>query len=116
MNVKELDKVIRIGEGFTVEFKRTPSHLGREICAFANASGGYILLGVDDHGYKVGVTNLNRTKSEIQSAARNLDPPLLAWTSKQWIMCLLLLYQTGPINPIPQMASFTYGKLPIHNR
>jgi len=59
-----------------VEFKRTPSHLGREICAFANASGGYILLGVDDHGYKVGVTNLNRTKSEIQSVARNLDPPI----------------------------------------
>ena len=59
-----------------MEFKRTPSHLGREICAFANASGGYILLGVDDHGHKVGVTNLNRMKSEIQSVARNLDPPL----------------------------------------
>jgi ATP-dependent DNA helicase RecG len=76
MNAKELDKLIRIGEGFTVEFKRTPSHLGREICAFANASGGYILLGVDDHGRQVGVSNLNRIKSEIQNISRNLDPPL----------------------------------------
>lgn len=76
MNTKELNKLIRIGEGFTIEFKRSPSHLGRELCAFANASGGHILIGVDDKGQKVGVKNLNRTKSEIQNIARTMDPPL----------------------------------------
>lgn len=77
MTLKELDKLIRIGEGFTLEFKLAPSHLGREICAFANASGGRILVGVDDLGHKTGLKNLNRTKSEIQSLARNIDPPVL---------------------------------------
>jgi ATP-dependent DNA helicase RecG len=77
MNVKELDKMIRLGEGFTVEFKTTPSHLGREICALANAAGGSILLGVDDQGHKIGLSKLNRTKSEVQSIARNIDPPLV---------------------------------------
>ena len=76
MNTKELNKLIRCGEGFTIKFKRSPSHLGRESCAFANASGGHTLIGVDDKGQKVGVKNLNRTKSEIQNIARNVDPPL----------------------------------------
>lgn len=76
MDVNELDKLIRIGEGHTIEFKSSPSHIGREICAFANAVGGYILVGVDDDGIKTGVKNLNRTKSELQSTARSMDPPL----------------------------------------
>jgi ATP-dependent DNA helicase RecG len=77
MTPKELDKIIRIGEGFTAEFKMTPSHLGRGVCALANASGGRILVGVDDQGHKIGLKNLNRIKSEIQNIARNIDPPLL---------------------------------------
>jgi predicted HTH transcriptional regulator len=31
MDVKELDKLIRIGEGNTLEFKTSPSHIAREI-------------------------------------------------------------------------------------
>src|SRR3989337_994690 len=77
MDPKELDKLILMGEGFTTEFKTSPSHMAREICAFANAAGGRILLGVDDHGRKVGVKDPNRTISEIQSTARNIDPPVV---------------------------------------
>ena len=77
MDLKDLDKLIRIGEGYAVEFKSSPSHLGREICAFANAAGGRILIGVDDHGRKVGVKDPNRTISAVQTTARNIDPPLV---------------------------------------
>lgn len=52
MDAKELEKLIRIGEGYTMEFKTSPSHLAKEICAFANAAGGRILMGVDDQGRK----------------------------------------------------------------
>jgi ATP-dependent DNA helicase RecG len=38
---------------------------------------GRILIGVDDQGRKVGVKDLNRTISEIQTTARNIDPPLV---------------------------------------
>ncbi len=69
--------IIALGEGFTTEFKRSmPSDLGREICAFANATGGIILIGVDDAGTVVGVENHNRLKSEVQSVARSADPPV----------------------------------------
>ena len=38
---KTLDQLAALGEGFTIEFKRSgTSGLGREICAFANATGG----------------------------------------------------------------------------
>ena len=77
MDSKALDKLIRIGEGYAVEFKSSPSHLGRAICAFANAAGGRILIGVDDQGRRVGVKDPNRTISEIQTISRNIDPPLV---------------------------------------
>jgi hypothetical protein len=41
MNQKSLADLIALGEGFTTEFKKAgTSNLGREICAFANATGG----------------------------------------------------------------------------
>ncbi|MDE2805044.1 MAG: ATP-binding protein [Gemmatimonadota bacterium] len=48
--MKALSDLVALGEGSTLEFKRSlRSDLGREICAFANAAGGVILLGVDDN-------------------------------------------------------------------
>ncbi len=73
----ELEKLIAVGEGFSLEFKRTAAHLGREICAFANSGGGRILVGVDDAGTIVGIGNLNRVKSEVQNVARSMEPSLL---------------------------------------
>ena len=77
MNKKTLTDLLSLGEGFTTEFKRSgTSGLGREICAFANAMGGTILLGVADDGQVCGVANHNRLKSEVQSIARSADPPI----------------------------------------
>ena len=77
MNKLTLLDLIALGEGFTTEFKRSmPSDLGREICAFANATGGAILIGVDDAGAIVGVMDHNRLKSQVQSIARSVDPPV----------------------------------------
>ena len=72
-----LADLIALGEGFTTEFKQSlPSDLGREICAFANATGGVILIGVDDAGTVIGVQDHNRLKSQVQSVARSADPPV----------------------------------------
>ena len=77
MNAQELHTLIAQGEGFTSEFKRSmPSDLGREMCAFANASGGVILLGVTDKGEIAGVTDHNKLKSQIQAIARSAEPPI----------------------------------------
>ena len=73
----QIHNLIALGEGSTTEFKRAmPSDLGREMCAFANASGGVILLGVSDDGEIVGVADHNRLKSRVHSTARSADPPI----------------------------------------
>ena len=47
----DLSELIAGGEGATIEFKRSLTReLGRELCAFANASGGTVLVGVSDAG------------------------------------------------------------------
>ncbi len=75
--MKTLSDLLALGEGFTVEFKRSlRSDLGREICAFANAAGGVILLGVDDDGMVRSVEGHNRLKSQVQSIARSADLPI----------------------------------------
>ncbi|MDA0838197.1 MAG: putative DNA binding domain-containing protein [Planctomycetota bacterium] len=72
-----LSNLIALGEGFTTEFKRSgTSGIGREICAFANATGGVLMIGVSDHGEVVGVGNHNRLKSEVQATARSAEPPI----------------------------------------
>ena len=72
-----IEEIIALGEGFTTEFKSSvKSDLGREVCAFANANGGIILIGVDNDGTICGIDDHNRLKSEIQSTARSADPPI----------------------------------------
>lgn len=78
MNRKDLQLLIKTGEGFTLEFKeRISSSLGKDICAFANASGGIILIGVNDQGKKIGYSLSNADKSKIQDIARNMDPSFM---------------------------------------
>lgn len=78
MNKKDLQSLIETGEGFTLEFKeRISSSLGKDICAFANASGGTILIGVNDQGKKIGYSLTNADKSKIQDIAWNMDPSFM---------------------------------------
>lgn len=43
MNLNALNNLLALGD-FTTEFKRSgTSNFGREICAFANATGGVVL-------------------------------------------------------------------------
>jgi len=77
MTLADITNLIALGEGFTTEFKRAgTSNLGREICAFANATGGVILIGVTDAGEIIGVCSRNRLKSEVLSIARSAEPPI----------------------------------------
>ena len=74
MNKKELDFLLNEGEGYNLEFKETDSNLAKEICAFANANGGKVLLGVTDDGKIKGVNITNKFKSQVTDLVRNFDP------------------------------------------
>lgn len=76
----ELYDLIDSGEGADVEFKRqfsSPEKIAREIIAFANTRGGYLLFGVDDDGSVVGVRSEKSELEEIEHAAQwMIQPPV----------------------------------------
>lgn len=58
MDLTDLKRYVRLGEGLHTEFKRRvprPERIAKETIAFANAAGGRIFLGVDDDGTIVGL-------------------------------------------------------------
>ncbi|WP_084813409.1 Fic family protein [Desulfogranum japonicum] len=74
---EELSLILEEGEGYTLEFKQTVnSDLPKELVAFANASGGRVLIGVDDNNTIVGCDTSNKTLSQIESMATSCDPPV----------------------------------------
>ena len=44
--------------------------------AFANSGGGHIIVGVDNNGKIVGISDINNQISRLESIARNCDPPV----------------------------------------
>jgi ATP-dependent DNA helicase RecG len=74
MDRKELEIILKEGEGYKIEFKEGISGLEKELVAFANASGGKILLGVTDDGKAKGIQITSELKSRIQDIANNCRP------------------------------------------
>jgi predicted HTH transcriptional regulator len=75
----ELRDLIAKGESSTLEFKRkftTSEKIAREIIAFANTTGGYLLLGVDDNGVVKGVDSEKEQISLLETALHTIEPPL----------------------------------------
>ncbi len=80
MKRKELLKLIEDGENLRCEFKqRFSSHekIAKELIAFANTKGGYILFGVDDDKTIVGVESEKGEAELIKEAAlKYCEPPV----------------------------------------
>ncbi len=80
LNTKTIRSLINSGEGYNVEFKiRVPlkvRELTEEICAFANADGGYLLIGVNDNGQIIGMNLENDKRSAIQGSISEISPAL----------------------------------------
>ena len=74
MDKKELDMILKEGEGYKIEFKEGIGNFGKELIAFANSSGGRIFLGVSDNGEIRGIKITNELKSRIQDIANNCKP------------------------------------------
>jgi len=74
MDEKELKILVEEGEGYKVEFKESLNGIEKDIVAFANSSGGKILLGVRDNGVIKGINITNRLKAQIQDIASNCRP------------------------------------------
>lgn len=77
MTKEELHQLIEQGEGYHLEFKRRlNTDFKKEIVSFANASGGKVLLGVNDDGTIPGINADNDLRSRVQTDAQSCDPPV----------------------------------------
>jgi predicted HTH transcriptional regulator len=80
MNRRQLLELIEEGENIQCEFKRqftTPEKIAREMIAFANTKGGFLIFGVDDDKEVVGVDSEKSESEMIKDAAGNYcEPPL----------------------------------------
>lgn len=80
MRYRELLNLIEEGENIQVEFKRkfsTHDKIAREMIAFANTKGGYVLFGIDDDKKIVGVESEKETTELVKDVVLNYcEPPL----------------------------------------
>ncbi len=76
----EIKSIIAAGEGYNAEFKvsipNKIKEITEEVCAFANASGGIVLIGVDDTNTIKGITIDNGKRSAIQNSINEISPSL----------------------------------------
>lgn len=83
MNRRHILELIEEGENIQCEFKRhftTPEKIAREMIAFANTKGGYIIFGVDDDREVVGVDSEKSESEMIKDAAENFCEPRLVFS------------------------------------
>lgn len=68
-------ELIQMGEGLTVEFKRTidsPFKIAKTLASFANTSGGILLVGIADNRATVGITSELREMKKLERACGEL--------------------------------------------
>jgi predicted HTH transcriptional regulator len=80
MKRRELLDLIEEGENLQCEFKRkfsSPEKIAKEMMAFANTRGGYILFGIDDNKEIIGVESEKAEAELINDAAKTYcEPPV----------------------------------------
>ena len=78
MNRTELIDLIEEGENIQCEFKRhftIPEKIAKEMIAFANTKGGYILFGIDDDKKVIGIESEKSEAEMVEDAAKNYCVP-----------------------------------------
>jgi predicted HTH transcriptional regulator len=77
--IRHLKQLVARGEGLHLEFKRKASHpekIVREMIAFANTSGGILLVGIGDDGTIPGLKHPEDDAHVLRQALKHCRPPL----------------------------------------
>ncbi|MDK9712027.1 helix-turn-helix domain-containing protein [Acidaminobacter sp.] len=77
MNKSELNTIVATGENYKIEFKENiDKTFVEEAVAFANASGGKILMGITDRGEIKGIDTSNSSRSRVQDTLMGIKPTI----------------------------------------
>src|SRR3990167_1715914 len=77
MKLNDAVELIQNGESEVLEFKKSSANLksaAETLCAFLNAKGGIVLLGVSNNQEIVGQDVTDQTKQEIANTLRKFEP------------------------------------------
>lgn len=80
LTAAQILELVKGGEGYNVDFKLSvPSkvkEISDEVAGFANAAGGYVLIGVDNKNQIIGAEIDNNKRSAIQDTIGEISPAL----------------------------------------
>ncbi len=110
MKLSDIKQLVAGGESQNLEFKRKinyPEKVIREMVAFANSSGGNLLVGVEDNGNIPGLRDPEEHDFALEKAVRELCIPeikykreLIPVSDKKSVLC----YSIKPSNKKPHYA------------
>ncbi|PSQ76916.1 MAG: ATP-binding protein [Bacteroidetes bacterium QH_7_62_13] len=89
MTPRELEQLVDLGEGISLEFKRRvprPERIAKEILAFANTNGGRILLGVSDDGTIEGFQNVSEQTFLLRQATESHCSPPVEYNTERIVV------------------------------
>ncbi len=79
MKTEKLIELLMLGEGASIEFKThcDPEIVGRQVCAFLNSGGGYIVCGISESGEPVGIPEQLAVRQFEQQVNKGISPKTL---------------------------------------
>ena len=110
---EELSRLIARGEGLNLDFKHSITStfkIAKALCAFANAGGGVLLIGIKDNG-KPAKINVAEEAYMLEAAAGKCKPELTYSVSEATLNERQLLYvEVKAGSAIPYLALNEDGK------
>ena len=79
MDIIQVNNMAKIGESPSLELKTSTSQLSgacETVCAFLNAKGGTVLIGVKNNGQVIGQHVTDNTRQEIAREIKKIEPPV----------------------------------------
>lgn len=115
MDPNEIMRIIRSGEGETIEFKSDNHSVAETVCAMANTHGGSILIGIADDGTIKGVSK--KDEERVSTALKSLLPSPKMSMDK---VCIegrsILVISVEPMTHLVSLGPLAYIRVGRGNR
>ncbi|MFB6097610.1 MAG: helix-turn-helix domain-containing protein [Salinibacter sp.] len=89
MTRRELEQLVDLGEGISLEFKRRvpqPERIAKEIVALTNTHGGRIVLGVDDDSTILGIDHASEEEFLLRQAVEAHCRPVVEYETERIVV------------------------------